>query len=52
MTYQESLEWQRKEKNFLNTKDLKPFFNSDKSIHKIMNEIEEAFDDYYEESLI
>lgn len=52
MTYQENLKWQKKEKDFLDTKDLKPFFKSDRSIHEIMDDIEEAFDDYTEESLI
>lgn len=52
MTYQESLKWQKKEKDFLDTKNLKPFFKSDRSIHEIMDDIEEAFDDYTEESLI
>ena len=52
MTYQEILKWQKKEKDFLDTKDLKPFFKNDRSIHEIMDDIEEAFDDYTEESLI
>lgn len=52
MTWKESLEWQAKEKAFLDTKDLRPFLEKDKSIHKIMDEIEEAFDDYEEEVFI
>lgn len=52
MTYKESLEWQKKEKAFLDTKDLRPFFKNDKSIYRIMDDIEEAFDDYNEETFI
>ena len=33
MTWKESLEWQTKEKAFLDTKDLKPFLTKDKSIY-------------------
>lgn len=52
MTWKESLEWQAKEKAFLDTKDLRPFLEQDKEIHVIMDEIEEAFDDYTEETFI
>lgn len=52
MTWKESLEWQAKEKAFLDTKDLRPFLEQDKEIHQIMDEIEEAFDDYTEETFI
>lgn len=52
MTWKESLEWQAKEKAFLDTKDLKSFLEKDKSIYKIMDEIEEAFDDYTKETFI
>lgn len=49
MTYKESLEWQAKEKAFLDTKDLKPFITKDKSIYDIMEEIEDAFENEYQE---
>lgn len=49
MTYKESLEWQVKEKAFLDTKDLKPFIFKDKSIYDIMEEIEDAFGNEYQE---
>ena len=53
MTWKESLEWQTKEKAFLDTKDLKPFLTKDKSIYDIMDEIEDAFNkEYLEESFI
>lgn len=52
MTWKESLEWQAKEKAFLDTKDLRPFLEQDKEIHQIMDDIEEAFDDYTEETFI
>ena len=35
MTWKESLEWQAKEKAFLDTKDLKPFIQKDKSIYDV-----------------
>lgn len=44
MTYKETLEWQAKEKAFLDTKDLRPFIQKDKSIYDIMNDIEDAFE--------
>ena len=49
MTYKESLEWQAKEKAFLDTKDLKPFIIKNKSIYDIMEEIEDAFENEYQE---
>ena len=49
MTYKESLEWQAKEKAFLDTKDLRPFITKDKSIYDIMEEIEDAFENEYQE---
>ena len=52
MTWKESLEWQAKEKAFLDTKNLRPFIKQDKSVYDIMDEIENAFDDYTEEALI
>lgn len=52
MTWKECLEWQTKEKAFLDTKDLKPFLKSGKGISQIMNDIEDAFDDYTEETFI
>lgn len=53
MTWKESLEWQTKEKAFLDTKDLKPFLTKDKSIYDIMDEIEDTFNkEYLEESFI
>lgn len=53
MTWKESLEWQTKEKAFLDTKDLKPFLTKDKSIYDIMDEIEDMFnEEYLEESFI
>ncbi len=53
MTWKESLEWQAKEKAFLDTKDLKPFLTKDKSIYDIMEEIEDTFNkEYLEEPFI
>lgn len=52
MNWKESLEWQAKEKAFLNTKDLRPFLSKDKSVGQIMDDIEDAFDDYKEEVFI
>ena len=49
MTWKECLEWQAKEKAFLDTKDLKPFITKDKSIYDIMEDIEDAFQDEYQE---
>lgn len=51
MTLAESLEWQAKEKAFLDTKDLKPFITKDKSIYDIMDDIEDAFQDEYQEEV-
>lgn len=52
MSWKECLEWQAKEKAYLDTKDLRPFIEKDKSIYEIMGEIEDAFDDYTEETFI
>lgn len=51
MTLAESLEWQAKEKAFLDTKDLKPFITKDKSIYDIMEDIEDAFQDEYQDEV-
>lgn len=51
MTLKECLEWQAKEKAFLDTKDLKPFITKDKSIYDIMEDIEDAFQDEYQEEV-
>ena len=51
MTWKECLEWQAKEKAFLDTKDLKPFITKDKSIYDIMEDIEDAFQDEYQEEV-
>lgn len=47
MTWKESLEWQVKEKEFLDTKDLTQFIIKDKNIFDIMDNIEEAFGKEY-----
>lgn len=47
ISYKESLEWIKKEQQFLDTKDLKPFFIKDKSIYDIMEEIEDSFGKEY-----
>lgn len=47
MSWKECLEWQAKEKTFLDTKDLKPFIKKDKSIYDIMSDIEDAFEEEY-----
>jgi hypothetical protein len=52
MSWKECLEWQAKEKAFLDTKDLKPFCEKDRSIYDIMDAIEDTFDDYTEEPFI
>lgn len=52
MSWKECLAWQAKEKAFLDTKDLRPFIKKDKSIYDIMEEIEDTFDDYTEETFI
>ena len=51
MTWKECLEWQAKEKAFLDTKDLKPFITKDKSIYDIMEDIEDAFQDEYQKEV-
>jgi hypothetical protein len=51
MSYKESLEWEVKETAFLDTKDLKPFLEKDKSIYDIMDDIEDAFGDEYTEEV-
>lgn len=48
MTWKECLEWQAKEKAFLDTKDLKPFIKKNKSIYDIMSDIEDTFEEEYE----
>lgn len=48
ISYKESLEWIKKEQQFLDTKDLRPFFIKDKSIYDIMEEIEDSFGKEYE----
>lgn len=52
MSWKECLEWQAKEKTYLDTKDLKPFIEKDKSVYDIMEEIEDTFNDYEEEPFI
>jgi hypothetical protein len=53
MSWKESLEWQAKEKAFLDTKDLKPFLKKDRGIYDIIDAIEDTFGkDYTEESFI
>lgn len=52
MSWKECLEWQAKEKAYLDTKDLKPFIEKDKSVYDIMEEIEDTFNDYEEEPFI
>ena len=47
MDWKESMEWIKKEQAFLDTKDLKPFLISEKSISQIMDEIEEKFNEDY-----
>lgn len=37
MSGKECLEWQAKEKAYLDTKDLKPFIEKDKSVYDIMS---------------
>lgn len=49
MTWKESLEWQAKEKKFLDTKDLTQFIIKDKNISDIMDEIEGDFGKEYSE---
>lgn len=52
MSWKECLKWQAKERAYLDTKDLKPFIEKDKSVYDIMEEIEDTFDDYKEEPFI
>ena len=52
MSWKECLEWQAKEKAYLDTKNLKPFIEKDKSVYDIMEEIEDTFNDYEEEHFI
>lgn len=53
MTYKESLDWQKKEQAFLNTLDLIPYLDKDKSISDIMDIIEDRHnDEYIEEEYI
>ena len=52
MSWKECLEWQAKERAYLDTKDLKPFIEKDKSVYDIMEEIEDTFNDYEEEPFI
>lgn len=52
MSWKECLEWQAKEKAYLDTKDLKPFIEKDKSVYDIMEETEDTFNDYEEEPFI
>ena len=49
MSYKESLQWQEKEKNFLNALDLTSFISSGKRIVDIMDEIEDKYGEYYKE---
>ena len=49
MTYKESLDWQRKEQAFLNTLDLIPYLDKDKSISDIMDIIEDRHNNEYTE---
>lgn len=51
MTWKESLEWQKKEKAFLDTLDLQPFFVSGASIYDIMEEIEDKYGNLYTEEV-
>ena len=47
MTYQESLEWQKKEKEFLDTLDLRQYLVPNAEIKDIMDKIEEEHNDEY-----
>lgn len=38
---------ERQEYAFLNTKDLLPFISNDKSVHDVMNEIEDKYEKEY-----
>lgn len=49
MNWQECLIKQKQEKAFLDTKDLKPFLEKDKSIYDIMEEIEDKYSNEYTE---
>lgn len=53
MTYQESLQWQEKEKAFLDTLDLMPLLIKGKDLRDLKYEIEDLYEDKYteEESL-
>ena len=47
MTYQESLEWQKKEKEFLDTLDLRQYLVPNAEIKDIMDKIEEEHNGEY-----
>lgn len=47
MTWKECLEWIKKEQEFLDTINLKPFIKKDKNISDIMEEIEEQYGEQY-----
>ena len=47
MTYKESLQWQEKEKAFLDTLDLTEFISKGKKLTDIMDEIEEKYGTQY-----
>lgn len=53
MNWKECLEKQKQECKFLDTLDLKPFLEKDKSVYDVMEEIEDKYGDQYtEESFI
>lgn len=49
MTYQESLQWQEKEKAFLDTLDLMPLLIKGKDLRDLKYEIEDLYEDKYTE---
>lgn len=49
MTYQECLQWQEKEKAFLDTLDLMPLLTKGKDLIDLKQEIEDLYEDKYTE---
>ena len=49
ISFKESLQWQNKEKAFLDTLDLTKFIKSGKAIYEIMDEIEDKYGEQYTE---
>lgn len=49
MIYKESLDWRKKEQAFLDTLDLIPYLDKDKSISDIMDIIEDRHNNEYAE---